>query len=966
MNQNKFMLGSPVLMGNNTIPGVSMPEDLKELLPEIFRKVSEFGCDFPPTVVEMLTYDEISEIAAYGGFPVRYPHWKWGMEYEELQRGYMHGMHKIYEMVVNCCGLKTRILTHRGTVFAEDVKEGDFVYGRKGPRKVALVKKQKTSPTLKIKLKDQFREITCTHNHKWLVLREEGYIWTKSKDLSKGDFIVGFDGNYLPTKKPFKINFDKNECIKETRPNIRHCIKDISTPKSMTEELAELIGILIGDGSIVHKGSSRNSIAVSVGLKHKKYAHHVANLFFKCFKQKAKIYKKSSCFLVTFSSKMAIYFLDEVGLKKGSCFADKRIPHSIWGSSFEFRKACLRGLFDTDGHVSKIISYSSKCKGLIDDIQLMLSEMGIYSRAKHINNKHNNIFVVTVSGRSSIKKFRKLINLKQDYKDKALNTISNRLHCSSGGQDLPFFRNRIINYLPKVRSVDNYNMYYSCKKIKSKKFESNALYSFCERAEELNIKICKDIKIELETPFYEVEEILDDTPQETIDIALFHDDHDFVAEGLMSHNTNPCYLYCLDSNTLVDNVTVVAHALGHADFFKNNIYFSQTSQNMMNELANHGTRIRKYMSRWGKERVTEFIDYVLRIETLIDPSKAWHPKKYKDNLTRDGRKYHHPSKLKVEEGHDYMEDYVNTEKWIKKQKEQIEKIEAAEYLDLFVGSTKDIMGFIRDNAPLKPWESDIVSMLYEESMYFAPQRMTKTINEGWASFIDYNIISRQGLASLGLEHDSSGIIEYAHHKMGVLGGKYSMNPYKLGFNLFCDIEERWDKGKFGKEWEDCQDSHVKENWDLKLGLGREKVFEVRKFYNDLTLILEFFTPEFCEKYEFFEWKKYPNGEYKIESKDPNKIRAKLVARYMNGGLPEIRLVDPNHKNKGIMLLQHNWHGRPLHEAYVGPVLESLRRLWKNDVYLSTKTKEGQELIYRCCGDECSVDVVSRDDYEGKI
>ena len=50
-----------------------MPEDLEKLLPTIYKKVSDFGCDYYPTVVEMLTYDEISEIAAYGGFPVRYP-----------------------------------------------------------------------------------------------------------------------------------------------------------------------------------------------------------------------------------------------------------------------------------------------------------------------------------------------------------------------------------------------------------------------------------------------------------------------------------------------------------------------------------------------------------------------------------------------------------------------------------------------------------------------------------------------------------------------------------------------------------------------------------------------------------------------------------------------------------------------------------------------------------------------------
>lgn len=427
-------------------------------------------------------------------------------------------------------------------------------------------------------------------------------------------------------------------------------------------------------------------------------------------------------------------------------------------------------------------------------------------------------------------------------------------------------------------------------------------------------------------------------------------------------NTNPVYLYCLDSNTLVDNVTVVAHALGHADFFKNNIYFSHTSQNMMNQLANHGMTIRKYMTRWGKERVTEFIDHVLRIETLIDTSKAWQRKKVINPIVKDERKYRHPSRLKVEKDHDYMEKYINTDDWIKKQKDNIEKLDVAEYLDMYRGATKDIMGFIRDHAPLKPWEADIVAMLYNESMYFAPQRITKTINEGWASFIDYNIMARQGFSSLGQEEDGSGIVEYSSHKMGVLGGKYSMNPYKLGFNLFCDIEDRWNKGKFGQEWEECTDIKEKENWDRKLNLGHEKVFEVRKFYNDLMLITEFFTQEFCEKYEFFEWKKYPNGEYKIESRDHKKIKKKLISRYTNGGLPEIILVDPNHMGKGIMLLEHKFDGRPLYDAYVRPVLQSLRYLWKNDVYLTTKDQEGKEFIYRCFNDSGAIDLMTTEDY----
>ena len=230
------------------------------------------------------------------------------------------------------------------------------------------------------------------------------------------------------------------------------------------------------------------------------------------------------------------------------------------------------------------------------------------------------------------------------------------------------------------------------------------------------------------------------------------------------------------------------------------------------------------------------------------------------------------------------------------------------------------------------------------------------------SYVDYNIMTRQGFSSLGQEHESSGIIEYSHHKMGVLGGKYSMNPYKLGFCLFLDIEERWNKGRFGADWENCQNTVEKENWDKKLNLGHDKVFEVRKFYNDFNFVNEFFTPDFCEKYEFFEWKKYPNGEIKIENRDPVKIKKKLLNKFKNGGLPEIRIVDSNHKGKGIMFLEHIYDGRPLYDPYIRPVIQSLRYLWKNDVALSTRTADGTRLIYCCSGTDYIVDVLEESKY----
>ena len=83
-------------------------------------------------------------------------------------------------------------------------------------------------------------------------------------------------------------------------------------------------------------------------------------------------------------------------------------------------------------------------------------------------------------------------------------------------------------------------------------------------------------------------------------------------------NNDPCYAYLLRCNQLVDQKLVMAHVYGHNDFFKNNIWFSQTNRKMMDEMANHGNRIRSCMERYGEETVENFIDSCLSLENLID------------------------------------------------------------------------------------------------------------------------------------------------------------------------------------------------------------------------------------------------------------------------------------------------------------------------------------------------------------
>ena len=84
-------------------------------------------------------------------------------------------------------------------------------------------------------------------------------------------------------------------------------------------------------------------------------------------------------------------------------------------------------------------------------------------------------------------------------------------------------------------------------------------------------------------------------------------------------NNDPAYAYLLEGNSLVDQKMVMAHVLGHVDFFKNNYFFSKTNRRMIDGMANHATRVRRHIERLGIEKVESFIDSCLSLENLIDP-----------------------------------------------------------------------------------------------------------------------------------------------------------------------------------------------------------------------------------------------------------------------------------------------------------------------------------------------------------
>src|SRR5687768_2359028 len=126
-------------------------------------------------------------------------------------------------------------------------------------------------------------------------------------------------------------------------------------------------------------------------------------------------------------------------------------------------------------------------------------------------------------------------------------------------------------------------------------------------------------------------------------------------------NNNPCYAYLMRSNGAIDQKLVMAHVYGHCDFFKNNDWFSHTNRKMMDDMANHGTRVRRSMDEVGVEEVEEFIDACLSVEDLIDiysPFIRRREKKDQYDFTGD-KKDEEMDKPPRYQAKDYMDSFVN-------------------------------------------------------------------------------------------------------------------------------------------------------------------------------------------------------------------------------------------------------------------------------------------------------------------
>lgn len=378
-------------------------------------------------------------------------------------------------------------------------------------------------------------------------------------------------------------------------------------------------------------------------------------------------------------------------------------------------------------------------------------------------------------------------------------------------------------------------------------------------------------------------------------------------------NSNPCYAFLLDNNSLVQNKLIVAHVLAHCDFFKNNCRFQNTKRDMVESMSAAAERIKEYEHIHGTKEVESFLDAVLALQEHFDPSLV----RSKLSWNLDDEDEYEEDKPKRQTPYDDL--WGMDEPKTREKKKTIKQFPPK--------PEKDILLFIEAHSrELEPWQRDVLTMLREEMLYFWPQLETKIMNEGWASYWHQRIMRE-------LDLDSSESIEFAKLNAGVVQpSKTGINPYYLGLKIFEDIEERYDH-----PCEELKKAGVTE------GSGRSKMFEVREIESDISFIRNYLTKDLVMREDLYLFQKQ-GRDYKVIDKEWKAVRDQLVSMRVNGGFPYLTVIDGDYLKNNELYIKHWYEGIELDLKYLEKVLPYLYQLWGRSVHIES-VLEGKEVMF---------------------
>ena len=205
-------------------------------------------------------------------------------------------------------------------------------------------------------------------------------------------------------------------------------------------------------------------------------------------------------------------------------------------------------------------------------------------------------------------------------------------------------------------------------------------------------------------------------------------------------------------------------------------------------LERHAETIAEYMEdpEISREEVEEWIDHVLCLEDNIDQHWPF--------ATADERRADAPVDDDLDETLEGLglsaevQREVFDEEWLDSMADDdggptFPARPERDLLAFFAAHGKAYDDDTEKAVEYEEWQREIVELLRKEAYYFAPQKMTKVMNEGWAAYWESKMMADENFAA------ADEFISYADHMAQVLGSP-GLNPYKLGFELWQYVENR--------------------------------------------------------------------------------------------------------------------------------------------------------------------------------
>lgn len=393
-------------------------------------------------------------------------------------------------------------------------------------------------------------------------------------------------------------------------------------------------------------------------------------------------------------------------------------------------------------------------------------------------------------------------------------------------------------------------------------------------------------------------------------------------------NTNPSYAFLMEANSVLQNKLVIAHVLGHCDFFKNNAYFQHTNRSMVESTSLNAERIRKYEFEHGTHTVEHFLDAALSIQEHIDPHVRF-------RRSAEDRPGNQANRARPTTGFEDIWDLGEEAAAEREQARQDHEKRERAVTRIPVEPEKDLLRFLIEYAPdLAEWQRDILSIVRTEMLYFVPQMQTKILNEGWASYYHARILRE-------LDLTDQEVTEFANLNAGVVSPhRRSINPYHLGLKLYEDIERRWDNPTAEERAQ-----------GRAPGQGRAKIFEVREIENDLSALRNYLTKEMVDELDLYLYERHGN-EWIIVEKDWEKVRDGMIEEMTNFGNPTIVVQDGDYHRSHELYLVHRHEGRDLDTVYGEKTLQYIYQIWGRPVHLET-VLEGDKVLLSYDGNKNS-------------